>query len=264
MTQLIDKQRVASSFSKAAHTYDSVAELQREVGSALLQYLPQQPQQRIMDLGSGTGYFTPELVARYPDAQLINLDLAFGMLSYARSHRFAEQASWLCADAEALPLASGQVDLIFSSLAIQWCEDLPQLLREINRVLSPGGRFVVATLGPETLSELRYAWQQADDYTHVNQFLPAEALHQALPPGLRCVQLDQVFKVLKYAQLKQLTDELKGLGAHNMNSGQQTGLTGRARIKRFKEAYEARRHPDGYLPATYQVYYAVFERAEQE
>lgn len=260
METLIDKQRVAESFSKAAGSYDSVAELQREIGTELVTKLPQCSVERILDLGCGTGFFTPLLRQRYPQAELVNLDLAQGMLKFARERRFDGNAAWLCADAEALPLADSSVDLIFSTLVIQWCEDTSRLFKEIARVLRPGGQFVVATLGPETLFELKNAWCAVDDFTHVNRFISSENLLAACPDGLGVVAFSESFKVLEYTQLKELTDELKGLGAHNMNAGQQTGLTGRERIRRFKSAYEAQRNAQGLLPATYQVFFGVFEK----
>ncbi|WP_299178254.1 malonyl-ACP O-methyltransferase BioC [uncultured Neptuniibacter sp.] len=264
MDKVIDKQRVADSFSKAAVTYDSVAELQRDIGEALITYLPSRSIEVMADLGCGTGYFTPRLKAEYAEAGLINMDLAFGMLSYARNQRWADDTHWICADAEVLPLRDSSIDLIFSSLAIQWCENLPKLFSEVERVLKPGGRFVVATLGPQTLHELRSAWQKADSYTHVNRFISREGILSALPQALRCQRFDEELRVLQYPRLKQLTDELKRLGAHNMNAGQQVGLTGRERISRFRDAYEAQRTTEGYLPATYQVFYAVFEKSFQE
>lgn len=264
MTMLIDKQKVANSFSRAAGTYDSVAELQRDIGNKLIDFLPKSVPQRVLDLGCGTGYFSSKLNSTYPGASLLNLDLALGMLRFAREHRSVEQAHWICGDAEALPLANDSIDVIFSSLAIQWCEDLPALFNEILRVLSPGGYFVFATLGPDTLKELRQAWQQADSFTHVNRFLSLEQHLSALPESLVVEEIQEEERVLRYRQLKELTDELKRLGAHNMNAGQQTGLTGRERVKRFKAAYEQQRLVDGAIPATYQVFYAVLHKPLEE
>lgn len=254
---LIDKQRVAESFSRAASSYDSVAELQRSVGESLFDSLPDADFSacQVMDLGCGTGYFSPFLRERYPTADLLNLDLALGMLQYAKQNRPVKGAQWLCADAEQLPLADNTVSLIFSSLAIQWCENLPQLFAEIARVLKPGGHFCFATLGPQTLLELRNAWQQVDSFVHVNEFQPVSEIRASIPAELELKQLNEEFRVLRYNQLRELTDELKGIGAHNMNAGQQTGLTGREHIRRFRQAYEAQRTSEGFLPATYQVCY---------
>ncbi|MFW1677499.1 malonyl-ACP O-methyltransferase BioC [Pontibacter sp. JAM-7] len=258
----LKKQRVAESFSRAAGSYDRVADLQRQVGQMLVSYLPSIQAERVLDLGCGTGFFGPILRQCYPQAQLLNLDLAQGMLHYARQHRPVSNAHWLCGDAEALPLADSSVDLIFSSLAIQWCEQPDLLFSEVQRVLKPGGCFVAATLGPDTLLELRRAWEAVDDFVHVNRFIPLTDLLVTVPEGLQCVVQQEEQRVLEYAQLKQLTDELKELGAHNMNQGQATGLTGRRQLRQFRNAYEAQRRSDEMLPATYQIYYLVFQQAK--
>ena len=76
---LPDKRRVAKSFSRAAASYDGVAELQRQVGGELLAELPSLAPMRWLDLGSGTGHFTRALNERYPQAEGMALDLAEGM-----------------------------------------------------------------------------------------------------------------------------------------------------------------------------------------
>ena len=153
MSSQISKLRVADSFSKAANSYDGSAQLQRDVGHQLLDFgLPhaasimQHENVNMMDLGSGTGYFSQKLTEHYPQANLYCLDIAQGMLDHARALRGSESIKLLCADAEALPLASQSIDFIFSSLAIQWCENLNQLFSEIARALKPGGIALLSTL----------------------------------------------------------------------------------------------------------------------
>lgn len=251
----LDKKKVAQSFSRAAPTYDSVAQLQRDIGAHLFSQLPDAlpAQSTVLDLGSGTGFFTQRLAARYPESQIIGLDIAEGMLHYAAAQQ--DEVSWLCADAELLPLADNSVDLIFSSLAIQWCNNLPHLMVELARVLKPGGQLHIATLGPHTLQELKSAWQQVDDYVHVNRFQSAQDLVAATDAAqLDVHELKQENRILYYDRLSELTRELKALGAHNINTGKPEGLTGRARLLAFKNAYELFRCPQG-LPATYDVIY---------
>lgn len=258
------KAAVARSFSRAAATYDDVAELQRQVGEQLLTYLPAKAD-IAMDLGCGTGYFLPALARATASQQLLAMDLAEGMLSYARSHQANLDCYWLGGDAEAIPLVDASVSVIFSSLAIQWCEDLPALFAEVKRVLKPGGCFVFATLGPNTLSELRTAWRAVDDYVHVNRF-EERAMLQSAMAGFESRQLDEQVITLRYQRLTELTRELKSLGAHNVNTGRPSGLMGKAKLKLFREAYEAFRTPDdGSLPATYQVWYgSVTKPADTE
>ena len=82
----LQKEDVAESFSRAARHYDSVAQLQRDVGSHLLRQLDVHPREPadLLDLGSGTGYFCPELRQRFPSASYTVLDLAEGMIRYSR------------------------------------------------------------------------------------------------------------------------------------------------------------------------------------
>jgi malonyl-CoA O-methyltransferase len=248
------KEDVSSSFSRAAESYDSVAKLQREVGKRLLTHLDVVPAapDRILDLGCGTGFFQPDLSARYREAIYIGLDLAPGMIEYART-RASGPALWVVGDAESLPLATASIDVVFSSLAVQWCHKPEWFLAELARVLKPGGRCVFTTLGPDTLRELRQAWAAVDSYQHVNNFLPSEALIAA---GERVAGIELTLSTerhcMQYQRVGDLLAELKSLGAHNMNRRRPAGLTSRKTLQGMLQAYESWR-VDGLLPATYDV-----------
>jgi malonyl-CoA O-methyltransferase len=256
---LPDKRQVAASFSRAASTYDSVAAFQRDVGERLLALLGTDcPPQRWLDLGSGTGHFSRQLKQQWPAAEGLAVDIAEGMLGHARQ---LGGASWhLAGDAEQLPLANDCVDLVFSSLAVQWCEDFAQVLAEARRVLRAGGRLAFASLCTGTLAELRGSWEAADGQVHVNRFRQL-ADYQRLCglSGLRLHSLTCEPHVLHYPDVRGLTHELKALGAHNLNPGRPGGLTGRARIAAMVAAYERYRQPAG-LPATYQVVYGLLSK----
>jgi malonyl-CoA O-methyltransferase len=255
------KKDVAASFSRAASQYDSVASLQRAVGGRLLEKMRSWPGSpaTVLDLGCGTGGFRQRLRQRFERARYIGLDLAPGMVDYARS-RAAEDDGWVVGDAEALPLAAGSMDLVFSSLAIQWCARPEQLFAELARVLAPGGRCFFSSLGPDTLRELRAAWRAVDARRHVNDFLPAAALEAAASrvPGLQLTLATEVHR-MHYHRVGELLAELKTLGAHNMNRGRPAGLTSRRVLQGMLEAYEAHRK-DGLLPATYEVIFGEVHR----
>lgn len=249
---MLDKRLIAESFSRAAVTYDQAAALQRTVGSNLLGRLPADSAPvDIIDLGCGTGYFTRALAAHF-QRPVIGLDLAEGMLRHARQLSPALPA-WVAADAEALPLRSGSQDLIFSSLALQWCPDLSKALAEAWRVLRPGGCLAFNTLLEGSLHELRSAWRAVDDFVHVNRFMPLGELQAMLgTAGFADWRCEVEQHVLYYPRLGELTQELKSLGAHNVNPGRPGGLTGAARLRRLTAAYEDFRTADG-LPASWQV-----------
>jgi malonyl-CoA O-methyltransferase len=256
-----DKKDVAHSFSRAAPTYDSVAQLQREVGKGLLTRLPDERAAPavVLDLGCGTGSFRSELRAHYPRASYIGLDLAPGMVEYARAGA-ADDSLWVVGDAESLPLASDSVDLVFSSLAIQWCHKPALIFAELLRVLRPGGRCLFTTLGPGTLAELRQSWAAVDGRRHVNSFLPAGELMSAagLVPGIRLALASERY-TMQYTRVGELLNELKTLGAHNMNRDRPTGLTSRRTLLGMLQAYEAWRN-EGLLPATYDVIFGEVEK----
>lgn len=259
------KRDVARSFSRAATTYDSVAELQRQVGGHLVEQLPDEngkSQSLLVDLGCGTGYFSEPLRSRFPASRLLGIDLAEGMVGFAsRQH---PQGEWICGDAENLPLAESSVSLMFSSLTIQWCENIEAVFAEAWRVLEPGGVFAFSTLGPDTLHELRSAWEMVDGHVHVNRFTDWSTVREAITrAGFEVApQPEQETVVLRYTALRELTGELKGLGAHNINSGRPAGMTGRQRLRSLEQAYDRLRDDDGFLPATYQVWYTVLRKPE--
>jgi malonyl-CoA O-methyltransferase len=256
---LPDQRQVAASFSRAAASYDSVAELQRAVGTELLARLPRTTTpQRWLDMGCGTGFFSRVLAERLPDSQGVALDIAEGMLNHARPLGGARH--FIAGDAERLPLKAESLGLIYSSLAVQWCAHFDLVLSEARRVLQPGGVLAFASLCVGTWDELRESWRAADGLVHVNRFRPFETYQRlCAASGLRVVSLERQPHVLHYADVRSLTHELKALGAHNLNPGRPGGLTGRARIVALVDAYEQFRQAQG-LPATYQVVYAVLEK----
>src|SRR5690606_9540481 len=129
-------------------------------------------------------------------------------------------SAFVAGDAECLPLRAGCVDLVFSSLALQWCEDFAAVLREAARVLRPGGVFAFSSLCGGTLQELRDSWQAVDGFAHVNRFRTLDTYRRlCADSGLEPTSIEVQPQVLHFAELRQLTHELKALGAHNLNPG---------------------------------------------
>jgi malonyl-CoA O-methyltransferase len=255
----LDRRAIRRSFARAARHYEQSAVLQREVETRLLErvvYLVDPPR-RVLDLGAGPGRATGLLKRRYRKAQVIALDPARSMLGLAR-----RRGGWfhplhaVCGEAESLPLADGSIDLLFSNLCLQWCEDLGRVLDECRRVLAPRGLLLLSTFGPDTLHELRAAWAESDAAPHVSRFLDLPVLGDALlAAGFRDPVVDRETFTLEYADAKALMRDLKNIGASNADLERRRGLTGKRRFARALEAYE-RFRVAGKLPATYEVVYA--------
>ncbi|MGF1685662.1 malonyl-ACP O-methyltransferase BioC [Photobacterium japonica] len=252
-----DKQAIAKAFGKAAKRYDQAAEFQRIVGQHLLGKLPplQAANSRVLDVGCGTGYFSKQLAER--GFAVCAADLSAPMLEQA-AQRCGDRVSYLLADAEHLPLADDQFDVAFSSLALQWCDDLSVPLRELRRVVKPGGRIVFSTLAEGSLHELAQAWQQVDQYQHVNEFLSQKAIKLALAQaGAHMGDLEFLPITMHYNAAVDLMKDLKGIGATHLQQGRKAGLAGRKTLLALERAYEAYRDENHQLPATYQVCFGV-------
>lgn len=260
----LDKMQVRRAFSRAAQNYDATAVLQREVCSRMLerlQYIRLQPA-RILDAGSGTGWGTRQLMMKYPAAQMIALDIAIGMLQSARG-----QASWwqkifsgqksalLCADVEALPVVSNSLDLVWSNLAVQWCNDLPATIIDLHRVLKVDGLLMFSTFGPDTLKELRLAFNGVDQHNHLNRFTDMHDIGDMLTHGgFAEPVMDMEYITLTYNDVRSVLYDLKHIGAQNATTGRGMGLMGKNAWASLVENYE-RQRCDGKLPATFEVIY---------
>ncbi len=259
----IDKQQCRKSFNKSAHRYDEVAVLQREVGARLLERLDliKLNPKTVLDIGAGTGVCTHALGKRYSQAKIIALDIANTMLQQAKNRRnwlakaINRKNYYICGDAEHLPLADNSVDLLFSNMTIQWCESLDRTFSEFRRVLKDGGTLLFSTMGPDTLTELRTSWAQADNHTHVHTFIDMHDVGDALMRnGFADPVMDMENFTLTYATVQQLMKELKVLGAHNVSQTRTPGLMGKQRLQTMLAAYEKHRCND-VLPATYELVY---------
>ena len=96
----------------------------------------------VLDLACGDGHLLALLLASRSASRLalIGVDLSAGELAAARS-RLGEGAALYRCKAQQLPLASGSVDMVFSHLALMLLDDADVVMREVRRVLKPGGRF---------------------------------------------------------------------------------------------------------------------------
>jgi len=260
----IDKRAVRRAFSRAALQYDAAAVMQREVCRRMLErldYIKQKPA-RVLDVGSGTGWGTRQLGERYPTAHIVALDMAIGMLHAARgtsswwSKLFSTKATpYVCGDMEALPVKSQSMDMVWSNFALQWCNDLPATFVELQRVLKVDGLLMFSTFGPDTLKELRSAFQGVDGHNHLNRFADMHDIGDMLvAAGFGDPVMDMEYITLTYSDVKSVMQDLRSIGAHNATAGRATGMMGKNAWNRVLENYERLRR-DGKLPATFEVIY---------
>lgn len=258
MSSPLDPRAVRRAFQRAAPGYEDGAFLFREIEDRLLErvaLLKIEPA-RILDLGTGPGRAAESLKRRFRKARVVALDLAPGMASRARARsRWLRPVDALCADAARLPLASGTFDLAFSNLMLPWVTERAVCFDELRRVLGSGGVLLFTTLGPDTLKEFREAWDETGESAHVHGFDDMHHIGDELvAAGFDDPVMDAEFLTVNYEDVMGLARDLKRTGAHNASTERPRALTGKARWRRMRDAYERLRTADG-LPATCEVVY---------
>jgi malonyl-CoA O-methyltransferase len=261
----VDRRHVARRFSRAAPTYGEGDFLVREIDRRMqerLDYVSLQPK-RIVDLGCSRGGSFAGLSARYPEAELIGLDISPAMLAAGLQQRPGWQR-WLgigrsgdpvrlAADAAHLPLKSRSAAMVWSNLLLHWLDDPIPALAEAHRVLEIGGLLMFSTLGPDTLRELRSAF--ADGYAHTQRFADMHDLGDMLVGcGFADPVMDMEVVTLTYDDFDAMLAELRAAGSACAMKARRHGLTGRQAWSAARTAYESMRR-DGRLPATFEIIY---------
>jgi malonyl-CoA O-methyltransferase len=261
----VDGLQVGRRFSRAAANYDQADFFVREVDRRMqerLDYVNIQPA-RIVDLGCSRGGSFAGLAARYPQAQLVGLDIAPAMLRAGQPPRSGWQR-WLgrgrhnavqrlAADAVKLPLKSQSTAIVWSNLLLHWLDDPLPALAEAHRVLEVGGLIMFSTLGPDTLKELRSAF--ADGYAHTQRFIDMHDFGDMLVGcGFADPVMDMEVLTLTYDRFDDMLGDLRASGSGCAMKARRHGLTGHQSWARARAAYERLRR-DGKLPATFEVVY---------
>jgi SAM-dependent methyltransferase len=196
-----------------------------------------------VDLGARDGIFARAL-AGSPAAErvgpLIETDLSRRML--ARGPGLFVQA-----DEEALPFADQSLDLVVSSLALHWVNDLPGALVQIRRALKPDGLFIASMLGGSSLTELRQALVAAEAEVsggaglRVSPFadgFDAAGLLQRAGFALPVADVDRV--TVRYAHPIRLMADLRAMGETNALADRARRPLSRAVIERACAIYAER------------------------
>lgn len=227
-------------FDKAAATFDSADFVHAATRDGLFARLEgiTVDARTVVDLGCATGAATPRLGKRFRGARIIAVDFSQAMLDRCEARqRWFSKTSVVLADAAELPFDDCSVDVVFSNLLLPWIDDPASVASEVSRVLRKEGLFAFATLGPDSLLELRRAWQSVDDDPHVNAFLDMHDLGDALVrAGLRDPVLDVDRLTIRYDAPSRLLADLTACGARNALRHRRATLTGKRRFEALRNA----------------------------
>jgi malonyl-CoA O-methyltransferase len=220
---------------------------------------------RVLDIGAGTGMLLRDLAALYPRADLVGLDLAYGMGLAARANLAGNPcARLMTGDAERLPFSHSTFDLVVSTSTFQWLESLDGAFAEAYRVLAPGGTFSFALFGGKTLRELRDSYRRAwsaagrGSEERTRRFFGAAEVEEALAQvGFGSREVKSELEMESHPDVPALLRSIKRIGAGNTTPVASRGLSERRVMLEMMELYRREYGVDGLIPATYEVIYGV-------
>lgn len=224
MTDGMDRsERVATAFGRAP-AYESAARVQRRIATTLAERIAgtrPSGRPRVLELGCGTGFLTEALLQHLTSAEWTISDLSPQMVDRARVRlgtRMGTATRWLALDGERVDPALGPFDLIVSSMAFQWFEDLPRAIGRLSTMLAPGGLLAFATMADGSFGE----WTSVLDvlgWPPATPAYPTVAQLEAMVPDGCVSAIDRVDFVDPQQDARSFLRDLKAIGAGTPAAG---------------------------------------------
>ncbi|MDO5675440.1 MAG: malonyl-ACP O-methyltransferase BioC [bacterium] len=256
-----DKSLISRRFAHALSTYEDEAQVQAQVGDALLRFLaetlPGVHPRNALEIGCCTGMLTEKIVARLPSlAQLTVCDLvaAFQSCIDTRSRAWRQYVSFLAGDIEQVELPQNY-DLILSSSTLHWVHDFPALSAKLARHLNAGGALAIALYGPDNFTEIRELTGSGLPY------LSLEELRHILSRHFELLLAREEHHELWFADPIALLHHLRDTGVNALSP---VGWT-KGRLAAFTAAYRERFSGEQGIRLTYHpLYFIASSQAEKE
>ena len=167
------------------------------------------PDDRVLDIGFGGGYSLLALAERIPNGQVVGVDHSRDMVDAAasliRARKLQARIRVRCGNVVKLPFATRTFDKVFTVNTIYYWPDLSLGLREITRVLKPGGRLMVGFRSPASLRLVTLAWDNFKRYE------PQEVAASMRNVGFRLLRVE-------HPTLSQTPDDLVLMGEYKKRS----------------------------------------------
>jgi demethylmenaquinone methyltransferase/2-methoxy-6-polyprenyl-1,4-benzoquinol methylase len=159
------KEHALELFSGLPRWYDQVGALMSfgqdpRWRRALVDAINPQPGQRILDVATGTGMVALALINREPECEIVGVDQSPDMLGVARARLDGNRAITLVSgEAEHLPFPDAGFDALSFTYLLRYVDDPAATMRELARVVKPGGRIGMLEFGVPARSRLRALWR---------------------------------------------------------------------------------------------------------
>ncbi len=231
-----DKELIRRRFEQRLESYDSLATVQRAIAERLAERIfehMERPPLTAVEIGTGTGFLTRPLTARFSTTHWLLNDLVAGSRAF-----LPEGLPFVAGDGETMELPE-RIDLIASASTVQWFDDLPLFLERAARRLAPGGVVALSTFGPAHFREITATTGQGLDYPTLESLAAwCEAA------GLEPLHAEQWEEQKRYDNPIEVLRHLKATGVNAVVAERWT----HGRLRRFEADYR-RLYPD--VPLTF-------------
>lgn len=260
--KLFDRDRLARNRDRASVDYRKFGFLKARAATHLVERLEDVSRQfpNALDLGAHTGENSQALLSSPQVKHVVCTERSGQMAQQLRTAGLMA----VCADEDALPFAPSSFDLVTSTLALHWVNDLPGALVQIRNVLKPDGLFLSCLYGGGTLAELRASLIEAESeltggvsprLSPLPSLQDMAGLLQRAGFALPVADVERVS--VRYKNPLDLLRDLKGMGeqaAFAQKDGQQRRPLSKRLLGRMTEIYQERfSDPDGKVRASFEI-----------
>lgn len=208
----IDSAQVAQRFAQAHHSYNGQAVIQKQIARRLLALMQQHLQRKscgdVLEIGCGSGNFSHVFMQGYAFQRLYLNDLYPEVQQHFSGLKLApsQQIEWCLGDIEQLAFPP-QLDLIVSSSALQWVNDIDALLETAQQALTAQGYLCFSSFGPQNLIEIKTLTGRGLDYLDVEGWTEKLSQH-----GFELLQIESAREVMYFEHPLQILKHLKATG----------------------------------------------------
>lgn len=210
-----NQKKIQSNFNRFAKKYDILAILQKKVAKILVESsdLAIKNSKNILDLGCGTGFIGQNILKNHDFSQkkLFQLDISEEMLK--NNKNIGENITNIQGNINNLNFEDNSFDLVISSLAFQWIDDLDAIFKKIKKILKPNANFAFSIFLDGTLDELKKSAKSTNVNLSVNNFIDLESLKIILAKNFKNPQIMVKDFILEYDDIYDLLGSMKNIGA---------------------------------------------------
>jgi len=209
---------VEQNFSRHPEDYNNIADTQREIAAKLAELIEAKcrfmSNPNLLEIGCGTGFLTKQMIQRLPKASFLITDLSPAMLHFCSaeipqklSAKFA-----ICDITKGCP--DGMFDIITSSLAFQWVDNLNALMEELYSHIKTDGQLIFTTLTEGTFANVAAIFEDNGVLFPLPKLLTIEGIKKATL-GFDNITLKEETYIEKYNSMKEFLDHIHKVGAGN-------------------------------------------------